>query len=212
MESVVTNVTNVSSSFHNLRKLLDLVKADVDTVKPDDVSYVSSGYAPLSVRLVQAAVKGWPGRSSEALRELYGKGIDVRQVSEGGVPEDLSTAMHGGGGGGSNGSNNNMMKKSPSLALVATTIRKEQESQGNDDGDGDDNGDGNDNGTGTGNGNNDYNKNNKKPVLLVCFIGGVTYMEIAALRFLGKGPTFPYSIMICCTGIINGNTFLQSLS
>merc|ERR1712238_172393 len=164
---------NVSSSFHNLRKLLDLVKADVDTVKPDDVSYVSSGYAPLSVRLVQAAVKGWPGRSSEALRELYGKGIDVRQVSEGGVPEDLSTAMHGGGGGGGNGSNNNMMKKSPSLALVATTIRKERESQGNDDCDGDCNGDGNDNGTGTGtgNGNSDYNKNNKKPVLLVCFIG-----------------------------------------
>ncbi len=46
--------------FPNLRKGLNLVVEDVDENSPNDISYVFSGYAPLSVRLVQHAIKpGW---------------------------------------------------------------------------------------------------------------------------------------------------------
>jgi len=51
----------------------------------------------------------------------------------------------------------------------------------------------------------------KKPVMVVVYVGGITYMEIAALRFLNRRPTFPYHIIIITTQIINGSTFLQSL-
>ena len=47
--------------------------------------------------------------------------------------------------------------------------------------------------------------------MLVYFIGGVTFMEIAALRFLSTQPDFPFRIVICTTKLINGDTFLQSL-
>lgn len=50
-----------------------------------------------------------------------------------------------------------------------------------------------------------------KKVMLVFFIGGVTFMEIAALRFLSRQANFPYSIIICTTKLVNGNTFIKSI-
>jgi hypothetical protein len=58
----------------------------------------------------------------------------------------------------------------------------------------------------------DYVGVEQKPVLLLYFVGGVTFMEIAALRFLSKRPSFPYNIVCCTTEIVNGTTLLQSLS
>lgn len=51
-----------------------------------------------------------------------------------------------------------------------------------------------------------------KKVMLVYFIGGMTYMELAALRFLSKQREFPYTIIACTTKMINGNTFVSSTS
>mmetsp|Transcript_23349 Transcript_23349/g.47505 ORF Transcript_23349/g.47505 Transcript_23349/m.47505 type:complete len:165 (-) Transcript_23349:729-1223(-) len=51
-----------------------------------------------------------------------------------------------------------------------------------------------------------------KPVMLVYFVGGVTHMEIAGLRFLSKSASFPYHIVCCTTEIVNGSTLLRSLS
>ena len=77
-----------SSSFQALRRLLILINAEVDTVEPDDVSYVSSGYAPLTVRLVQAAIQGWTISKEDILRELPGRLLDIQQCYP---PLDLST-------------------------------------------------------------------------------------------------------------------------
>ena len=56
----------------------------MDEQAPDDIAYVYSGYAPLSVRLVQGALGrngaflGW--RSiEEALKVLPGKSVEVKQ-------------------------------------------------------------------------------------------------------------------------------------
>ena len=51
-----------------------------------------------------------------------------------------------------------------------------------------------------------------KPVLLVYFVGGITFMELAAFRFLSRRKSFPYSIICCTTEIVNGGTLLRSLS
>ena len=50
-----------------------------------------------------------------------------------------------------------------------------------------------------------------KPVLLVYFVGGLTYAEIASMRFLSRRKSFPYKIICCTTKIINGSSLLQSL-
>lgn len=53
-----TNSTSASkSNFAQCRRLLRLIVDDVDEFHPNDISYVYSGYAPLSIRLVQLALQ-----------------------------------------------------------------------------------------------------------------------------------------------------------
>jgi hypothetical protein len=166
---------DTTSPFNTLRKSLILINAEVDTVEPDDVSYVSSGYAPLTVRIVQTTMKGWAGRE-EILREIPGRMVDVTQQNP---PEDLATALK--------------RAKGPSLGSLA-------ESSNN-----------NNNADVVGGGGGNSNSN-KKPVLMIMYVGGVTYMELAAMRFLSKRASFPYHIVCCTTKVMNGSRFLQTLS
>jgi hypothetical protein len=50
----------------------------------------------------------------------------------------------------------------------------------------------------------------KRKVVLVMFIGGVTFAEIAALRFLSARPEINCSFVIASTKLINGTTLLES--
>jgi vacuolar protein sorting-associated protein 33A len=165
-----------ASAFSKVKDLLVLINAEVDTIDPDDISYVSSGYAPLTVRLLQSAVTGWKNGRDDILREIPGRFIDVH-VQGSQPPDDLATMMQrpviAGGTYGSLAPNTNTSNAS-STTMSRTTSRI-------------------------------------KPVLVVVYIGGVSYMEITALRFLSKRPNFPYHIIICTTNILNGNTFLKSL-
>ena len=57
------NATTSSSSYNQIRKAFNLVVDEINERAPDDIAYVYSGYAPLSVRLTQCifekgAVKG----------------------------------------------------------------------------------------------------------------------------------------------------------
>mmetsp|Transcript_24525 Transcript_24525/g.67898 ORF Transcript_24525/g.67898 Transcript_24525/m.67898 type:complete len:784 (-) Transcript_24525:282-2633(-) len=153
-----------ASSFSTLRKQLILIHPEVNTVEPDDVAYVSSGYAPMSVRLIQTAVKGWTGRE-DILRELPGRALDVYQTNP---PQDLAAAM----------------QVTPTQPLGATAAVANLDSNGG---------------------------SKKKPILAVMYLGGITYMEIAALRFLSNRSGFPYHILILTTEIVNGSTLLQSM-
>ena len=51
----------------------------------------------------------------------------------------------------------------------------------------------------------------KNKVMVVYFVGGVTYMEIAALRLLSSLEGHDYNIVVATTKLINGNTLLSSL-
>lgn len=144
------------SSLATLRKHLHLIHADVDTTDPDDVSYVSSGYAPLSVRLVQATVKGL---RPEVLSQV--KLTDVRQEYP---PRVLPKPL-----------------KPPGPPL------------------------------GEGMATDDSATSTKKKTLIVCYVGGVTFMEIAALRFLSKRPSFPFHVVVMATNVTNGSKLLKSM-
>jgi vacuolar protein sorting-associated protein 33A len=158
---------DTASPFAHLRKALVLIHAEVDTVHPDDIAYVSSGYAPLSVRLVQTAIQGWTNRE-DVLRELPGRCLDIVQQCP---PEDLTMAL-----------------KRPAPPQLIPTVNNNNSSNNNEGG------------------------SRAKPTLMVLYIGGITFMEIAALRFLSKRPSFPYHILIVTTQVINGSQLLQSVS
>ncbi len=53
---------------------------------------------------------------------------------------------------------------------------------------------------------------NKKPLIIVFIIGGLSLLEIAAFRHLSKDPYFPFQIVMATTCVINGKMFVDSFS
>ncbi|KAK9830347.1 hypothetical protein WJX72_011177 [[Myrmecia] bisecta] len=142
------------SSFGALKRALKLLVDDIDDKNPTDVAYTFSGYAPISIRLVEAAVKagGW-GALEEVFKLLPGPHFDVVQTTdENGMPVERSTRN----------------KPVPGL------------------------------------------DSKKRLVVLVMFIGGVTFAEIAALRFLSTQPNVNCDFVVATTKLINGSTLLES--
>lgn len=167
-ETLWASMETTGSSFAALRKSLILIHAEVDTVNPDDVSYVSSGYAPVSVRLVQSAMQGWNASKEEILKELPGRLLDIYQCHP---PLDLTQTLQ--------------QQTPPKGESLGQYAKKQQ--HGN-------------------------SSSKRKPTLFVFFLGGITFMEIAALRFLSKRSTFPYHIVMITTKVISGDSLLQSLA
>ncbi|XP_071934851.1 vacuolar protein-sorting-associated protein 33 homolog isoform X2 [Coffea arabica] len=135
-----------------IKRALHLVVEDTDTANPNDISYVFSGYAPLSIRLVQHAIRsGW--------RPLE----DVLKLLPGPHTETKRSGYVG-------GSYDNLSSSVLNLAKV---------------------GDG------------------RRSLVLVVFVGGVTFAEIAALRFLSSQEGMAYDLIIGTTKIINGQTLIE---
>jgi hypothetical protein len=101
-----TKQTTNKNSYTLVRRSLSLIVDEVNEHAPNDISYVYSGYAPLSVRLVQCVVQrgkdgkpagpggrgpglpggnGWKG-FEEVLRMLPGKTFDEKQRVDDGQP------------------------------------------------------------------------------------------------------------------------------
>lgn len=140
------------SNWLTIMRSLQLIAEDTDTANPNDISYIFSGYAPLSIRLVQHAIKsGW--RSiEETLKLLPGPHLDLKRGG-------MSTF---------------------------DTVQNPQN-------------------------NLDRVVDGRRTLVLVVFIGGVTFAEIAALRFLSSQEGMGYDFIIGTTKIVNGNTILETL-
>lgn len=140
----------------HLVKAFKLVVEDVDDAHPNDIAYVFSGYAPLSVRIVENALKrGWQAMEG-ALKLLPGRHLELSQRNEsGGEPPHEASGL------------------------------ERQENGGVADG--------------------------RRSLVLVVFIGGVTFAEISALRFLSSQEGMKYDLIIATTKLINGTTLLQTL-
>ncbi|XP_076028832.1 vacuolar protein sorting-associated protein 33A-like [Oratosquilla oratoria] len=140
------------TNYGTIRKTMRLTVDDVSEHEPTDISYVHSGYAPLSVRLVEFL--HWPGwRAITAVLPLLA-GPTLTETQQ--LPHALRQRRGSGG------------------SMQST-------SEGS--------------------------------TALVFFIGGCTYSEVAALRFLGTkvdqgGPDY----LIGTTKLINGSAFLNTLS
>lgn len=143
--------TDSGNTWNTLRKNLKLINDNVNVYNPDDISYVSSGYAPLSVRLMQALLLG--GAGADTLRSMT-RVTEVQQEKNRAV--DLQDAFR---------------NSKP----------------------------------------NTTEKGADKKVLLVYFLGGITFMEIAALRYLSKSDSFPFSIVICATSITSGTKLISEV-
>jgi len=133
------------NNYNVLRKQLNLIVEDTDENNPTDISFVYSGYAPMSVRLIQQAFKpgGWKGIN------------DVMKLVPGPTVEEVQALPHG--------------------------------VQANDKG------------------------ANQNPVTLVLFIGGVTFTELSALRWLSRQQGQYGDIICATTNMVNGNSFFANV-
>lgn len=130
-----------SKFYQNIFKKLDLLNDKVDVYHPNDTAYVFSGISPISIRLIERALKpGWGAINKDILKNF---------PCEFTFPDNEIPVIN------------------PEL------------------------------------------DNN---VILLVFIGGITYSEIAAIRYLNKSEQYSkYKFLIITTHVINGKTFFDSI-
>lgn len=193
LNPIAGSAGQTATDWNALRKGLALWVDDVREDEPVDVAYVFSGWAPLSVRLVQAVLlkgslqvlvnpsrnnglapplamggsAGWKG-FEDVLARLRGATVDLVQEGSDVEASQARRALRGGSGGGGGGGGG---------------------------------------GAGGGSGNGSGAGREGPKTTLVFFLGGVTYAEIAALRFVGrqleKGGE-GRKLVVCTTGIVGG--------
>ncbi|XAR72134.1 hypothetical protein NMG60_11018663 [Bertholletia excelsa] len=142
------------SNWLTIKRALQLVVDDTNTANPNDISYVFSGYAPLSIRLVQHAVRsGW--RPVEEILKL--------------LPGPHSETKRSG------------FASSPSYdALTGTIPHMDKVGDG------------------------------RRSLVLVVFIGGVTFAEISALRYLSAQEGMAYDLVVGTTKVVSGSTLTET--
>ncbi|XP_031257335.1 vacuolar protein-sorting-associated protein 33 homolog isoform X2 [Pistacia vera] len=142
------------SNWLTIKRALQLEVEDTDTANPTDISYVFSGYAPLSIRLVQNAVRSGWRPMEEILKLLPGPHMEMKR-----------------GG----------FSSSPSSDMLQGPL-----------------------------GSMDKLADGRRSLVLVVFIGGVTFAEIATLRFLSAQEGMAYDLIVGTTKIVSGNSLVET--
>ena len=164
------------TNYNYLRKILRLIVDEVNEQNPNDISYVYSGYAPLSVRLVQALVQKQHllaiTRGSNAPASTGVGGSAAAAHGWQGFEDALRNVR---------GETFNKVQKGEDQAVKARHMLT--------------------GGAGA-----------KPKTILVMFLGGITFTEIAALRFLAKQlENSGKKVVICTTGIISGGSIMEAV-
>ncbi|KAL8251781.1 hypothetical protein R6Q59_035474 [Mikania micrantha] len=141
------------SNWLTIKRALQLVVEDTDTTNPKDISYVFSGYAPLSIRLIQHAIRSGWRPLEEILKLLPGTHTELKRSA---------------------------FANSPSYDILPGGLHMDKVQDG------------------------------RRSLVLVVFVGGVTFAEISALRFLSSQEGMAYDIIIWTTKIINGKTMIET--
>ncbi|XP_073041439.1 vacuolar protein-sorting-associated protein 33 homolog isoform X2 [Primulina eburnea] len=142
------------SNWLTIKRALQLVVEDTDTANPNDISYVFSGYAPLSIRLVQQAIRSGWRPIEEILKLLPGPHSEMKKGRFASIPSYDT--------------------------LPGSLNTSEKLADG------------------------------RRSLVLVVFIGGVTFAEISALRFLSSQEGMAYDVIVGTTKIVNGKTLIES--
>eukprot|EP01124_Arcella_intermedia_P019847 TRINITY_DN2719_c0_g1_i1.p1 TRINITY_DN2719_c0_g1~~TRINITY_DN2719_c0_g1_i1.p1 ORF type:complete len:636 (+),score=141.62 TRINITY_DN2719_c0_g1_i1:60-1967(+) len=169
------NLKNSSSSYSKLKDTLNLFKEDINDV--NDISHLWSGYAPISIRLIETLLNGF--KTNSILME------EEPEEPVGPLSSDLPNLMKPSVGWGSQDVDR-MLKECP--GGPAFRMRQKLPTKGI-----------SINETPSG-----------KKVIFIFFIGGCTFSEISALRFLSE-KNEEYSFVIGTTKLINGNSLIESL-
>ncbi|KAK4226952.1 Sec1-like protein [Podospora fimiseda] len=158
------------TNYTYLRKQLRLIVDEVNEHDPNDIAYVYSGYAPLSIRLVQCILQ-----KQYLLSITKGNGVT-------GTSGAAGTGAHGWRGFDdavkhARGQTFDEVQKGEDKATKARALLS---------GGGD------------------------KKTVFVVFVGGISFSEIAALRFIAKQEEERRNIVICTTSIISGNRMMDA--
>ncbi|KAI9842038.1 MAG: hypothetical protein M1837_007534 [Sclerophora amabilis] len=185
-----TGTNTVSSTtqrtyYPSLRKLLHLIVDEVNEQEPDDIAYVYSGYAPLSVRLVQCLVQKQYLLSITKGGGTSGGGVSNAITNSGGSAAAAAAAAantHGWRGFDDavkavKGKTFDEVQRGEDKAVRARMILNGQSSG--------------------------------KKTVLVFFLGGITFTEVAALRFIARQEKGRRQIVICTTSLISGNKMMD---
>ncbi|KAF3905578.1 hypothetical protein AA313_de0207602 [Arthrobotrys entomopaga] len=152
------------TSYDYLRKPLRLFSETVNESEPDDIVYVYSVYAPLSVRLVQCIIQ----KSAMAHAARGSGNLNPNSAGWKGFEEIVKNVA---------GKTFDEVQRGEDKAVRARMILDGQ---------------------------------SEKKVTVVFFLGGITYTEISALRWIAKQEQGRRQIVIATTGIINGNKIIQA--
>lgn len=163
--------TGTKTNYGYLRKNLRLVVEEVSEKDPNDVAYVYSGFAPLSIRLVQCVLQ-----KPYILSLVRGGPITAATPSPASASspgwlgfEDVVKSARG--------ATFSIVQKGDDKA-----IRARQTISGN----------------------------NAIKTVYVFFLGGITFTEIAALRFIAAQEAPRRKIVICTTSLINGDRMMDA--
>jgi hypothetical protein len=162
--------SGTNTNYNYLRKTLKLIVDEVNEQDPNDIAYVYSGYAPLSIRLVQCV-----------LQKQYVSSL-MKGTQGNGPTTGLGSASHGWTGfeetvKSARGATFNVVQKGDEKAVKVRQAL-----------------------TGAGG----------IKTVFVFFLGGITFTEIAALRFIALQEMERRRIVICTTGIISGNRMMDA--
>ncbi|OAA54735.1 vacuolar sorting protein [Niveomyces insectorum RCEF 264] len=156
--------SGTKTNYTYLRKQLRLIVDEVSEQDPNDVAYVYSGYAPLSVRLVQCILQ-------KQYLLAFTKGNAVTSGSQGwrGFDEAVKHVR---------GQTFDELQKGEDKAVKARAL---------------------------------LSGNAGQKTVFVVFVGGITFAEIAALRFIAKKEEARRKIVICTTSIVSGSKIMTAV-
>lgn len=180
-----------TGNFNQLKNRFNLIRDDVNECNPNHLSYVYGGYAPLSVviaRLMSQFSIGPQWRLiSESLPEPT---INYSQPVSGSQAQQVISPLHSSESSNSlaNAAASFLMSAGAVMATNAAGIRVRRNSATS-----------------------SQSSSEETKTVLVFFIGGCTYAEISALRFLGQQEENNCEFITGTTKIINGRTFLASM-
>ncbi|KAL1931765.1 hypothetical protein VTP01DRAFT_9909 [Rhizomucor pusillus] len=204
-----TSATPSRSSFAQSRRMLRLIVDDVDEFHPNDISYVYSGYAPLSVRLVQCALQKLAagggggsianmGPSAVSLLSYVGGSINSGGGAGPGTEKSssgsLSNTSNGSGATITNGwrGYEEILKVLPGKSFEITqTVEYGPE-------------------TNVAMARAKRHGMQHGKTTIVFFLGGCTFTEVSAIRFLAQHDE-SRDYLVATTQMINGNTLLEPI-
>lgn len=198
--------------------LLSGALEDDATLAPRDVTFMFpyTGYAPLSVRLVQdalglkyksSALSGLLPTSTRGGASASASTLSMRSTgSSSSSTSHTSSASHltgagavAGGGGGMTATAS--AASSDSVWSVASSASEQQTQHGR-----------LDISSSSNNSNNSGSSTSRQATVLVYYIGGVTVAELAAFRFLNQQHDAQFAFLVAATSVCNGSRLLRAIA